>query len=216
MANSSRKTAHSTVTSVWKRIDEADPADVEMIEQKWAQAGIRQPHYWVAALCVGHGNICMRMNHVEGLGCNRAGAECKYTHKCILCSDSHHGIWDTRDDGTFVCNKHQRYVEEVEAELDVSTTAQDDETVCSTAQDDETTTTSTQDAEKTSTTARDDETVGAPSQGGGIVRSILTSDATTRVPHKQNSVRFQELGMEGDCSDAAKTGKHYLGIFMRV
>eukprot|EP00927_Polykrikos_kofoidii_P055678 TRINITY_DN49899_c0_g1_i1.p1 TRINITY_DN49899_c0_g1~~TRINITY_DN49899_c0_g1_i1.p1 ORF type:complete len:488 (+),score=74.35 TRINITY_DN49899_c0_g1_i1:146-1609(+) len=57
--------------------------------------------------------ICMSLNHTKGYGCNRRNeGACSYVHECALCGQEDHGVFQKKQNGTWMCNKLRKWNEE--------------------------------------------------------------------------------------------------------
>mmetsp|Transcript_31153 Transcript_31153/g.85353 ORF Transcript_31153/g.85353 Transcript_31153/m.85353 type:complete len:565 (-) Transcript_31153:88-1782(-) len=59
--------------------------------------------------------ICMSLNHTKGYGCNRRNeGACSYVHECALCGQEDHGVFQKRQNGSWMCSKLRKWNEEEE------------------------------------------------------------------------------------------------------
>lgn len=74
--------------------------DLEL--KDWKKKAMDFPD-WVAAYTTLDPSVCLRLNHIEGGGCDLEGA-CDYTHVCVICGQRDHGVFmHNRVTGAIAC-----------------------------------------------------------------------------------------------------------------
>eukprot|EP00931_Biecheleriopsis_adriatica_P092235 TRINITY_DN66049_c0_g1_i1.p1 TRINITY_DN66049_c0_g1~~TRINITY_DN66049_c0_g1_i1.p1 ORF type:complete len:462 (+),score=68.91 TRINITY_DN66049_c0_g1_i1:59-1387(+) len=113
------------------RLTELQQQKVKEVQQRWKTGCVFWLTYdnqeveipeWVAVNVVLNNKlnlaksqrICMSLNHTKGYGCNRMekDGQCNYVHECALCGQDDHGVFMTKRNGDWVCNKLRKWHEE--------------------------------------------------------------------------------------------------------
>lgn len=115
------------------RLTEMEMQKVQEVQARWKQGNVFWLTYdnqeveipeWVAVNVVLNNRqnllkthrICMSLNHTKGYGCNRKekDGQCSYVHECALCGQDDHGVFMSKRNGDWVCNKLRKWNEEEE------------------------------------------------------------------------------------------------------